>query len=225
MKHGAKPEKSGDAKPPVLTIRKDSGAAMNTSKEDNMKLLIPSIFYVLAALSSMVSTAQTFGTEPVSAASSSATPQHILSVVYKKITADNKLTGMNQIPGLGDGTNATLKVSFFRPDDLVITSSRNNIFSISDRTSFTVNAPTPEVNRTLSLVGTAFQTPVDSSLTKCMQVLSMAVSRKINAAFAYSARINKSSRFDTAITYKLFPATDSGKSSELVASFQYGIKL
>jgi hypothetical protein len=250
ISHGAKPEKSGDAKPPVLTIRKDSGAAMNismgiimklivkplVSPEENgsgaavnisrgviMKLIISSVFSVLAA----PSLAQPFGTGAVTAVPPSKMPQHISSVVYKNASIENKLTGVlsvDQIPGSGDAANTTLKLKFFRTDNLGMTNSSSNMLLRNDRASFTVNAPMPTVNGALSFVGTVYQTPVDSSVARLVQVLSLMATRKINAEFAYSAKINKYSNFNSVIAYRLHPTTDSGK-SDVVASFQYGIKL
>jgi len=229
MKHGAKPEKSGDAKPPILTIWKDSGAAMNTSKEAIMKSikLKSSVFSVVAVLWAMPSLAQSFGTDPVSVTSSPAMPQHISSVVYKSAATENQLSGtlpVTQVPGLGDEASKSSKVKFFRPDRLGMTNSRNNMLIKNDRTSFSLNAPMPAVNGVLSFVGTVYQTPLDGSATKWIQVLSLAATRRINAEYAYSAPINKYSRLDSVIAYRLHPATGSGKSSDVAASLQYSIK-
>lgn len=225
MKHGAKPEKSGDAKPPVLTITEDSGAAMNISKGNIMKLILSSVFSALAALSSMPSLAQS-ETKPISVASSSATQQHILSVVYQNATIEKYTAGtlpVNQIPDFGDETNTALNVNNFRSNGLSMTNSRSSTFIKNDLASFTVNAPAPAVNGALSFLGTVHQSQVDSALTKWIQVLSLVATRKINAEFAYSAKVNQYSSFSSAITCRLHPATDSGK-SDVIASVRYGIK-
>jgi hypothetical protein len=193
---------------------------MNTSKGVVMKLIISSIFSIMGAFFSMPSLAQSFESNQVSGAM----PQDMSSVVYKNATAGNQLAGtVDQAPGLGDGANTSLTVRFFRANDLSMTNSRSNMISTNDRASFTMNAPTPVVNGALSFVGTVCQTPLDGSVTKWIQALSLAVTQKINAAFAYSAKINKYSSFDSAITYRLHPATDTGR-SDVVASIRYGIK-
>lgn len=185
-----------------------------------------SVFAVFAVLLSMPLLAQSFGANPVSDTSPSAMPQHIPSVVYKNAATANQLAGtisVDQTAGFGEGQNTSLRVRFFRANGLSMENSRSNMFIKDDHASFTVNAPTPLVNGALSFVGTVYQTPVDSSVTKVLQVLSLVATRRINAEFSYSAKVNKYSSFDSVIAYRLHPATDSGK-SDVVASVRYGIK-
>jgi hypothetical protein len=186
-----------------------------------MKLIISSVFTMLTVLSSMPSLAQS-EIKPISADSSSATPQHILSVVYKSTAVETPPAGTtspDQISGFGDDTNTSSKLKLFRQDGLSMTNSHSNMFVKDDRASFTVNAPMPEVNGALSLVGTACQTQVDSTVAKWVQVLSLVATRKLNAEVAYSAKINKNSSIDSVIAYRF----DSGNSGA-VASIKYGIK-
>lgn len=186
-----------------------------------------STFAVLAAFLSMPSLAQPFEANPVSDVSPSPMSQQMSPVVYKNAAAENQLAGtlsVDQASGLGREVNTSLKVKFFRVDGLSMTNSRSNMFSRNDRASFTVNAPMPAVNGALSFVGTVYQAPFDSSTTKWIQVLSLVATRKINVEFAYSAKVSRYSSFDSVIAYRLHPATDSEKSSEVVASFKYGIK-
>ena len=200
---------------------------MHTSKGAIMKSIKSSIFSVLAAIVAMPSLAQSFGADPVTSASSTAMQQHIPSVVYKSAATENKLAGtlsVDQVPGLGNEENKSSKVKFFRPDRLGMTNFRSNMFIKNDRTSFTLSAPMPAINGMLSLVGTVYQTPLDGSATKWIQVLSLAATRRINAEYAYSAPINKYSRLDSVIAYRLHPATGSGKSSDVAASLQYSVK-
>ena len=188
-----------------------------------MNLAISSIFSVLAALLSMPSFAQLFEADPLSDVSPSAMTQHIPSGLYKYTAAENQLAGVDTIPGFEHGTNTSLNLKFFRVDSLGITNSRSNMLSENDHASFTANAPMPIVNGTLCFVGTVFQTQLDSYVTKWIQVLSLVATQKINASFAYSAKVNKYSNFDSAITYRLHPASDSGN-SDVVASIKYSIK-
>ena len=182
-----------------------------------------SVISVFAGLLSMSSLAQSFEANPLPDVSSSAMTQYIPSVVYKNAAAENQLAGADTIPGFGNGTNASLNVKLFRVDSLGMTNFRSNMFSKNDRASFTANAPMPIVNGTLCFVGTVFQTPLDSSVIKWIQVLSLVATQKINASFTYSAKVDKYSSFDSVITYRLHPATDLGR-SDVIASFQYRIK-
>ena len=198
-------------------------SGMNASKGVVMKLIISSLFPVLAALLSMPSFAQTFEADPVSDVFPSAMTQHLPSGTYKNAAVENQLAGMDTFPGFGNGTSASLNVKLFRVDSLGMTNFRSNMFSKNDRASFTANAPMPIVNGTLCFVGTVFQTPLDSSVIKWIQVLSLVATQKINASFTYSAKVDKYSSFDSVITYRLHPATDLGR-SDVIASFQYRIK-
>ena len=203
----------------------DSGVAMNISKGNIMNLIVSGVFSALAALSSMPSLAQS-EEKPISMPPSSATQQHILSVAYKNATIEKYTAepiSVNQLPDFGVDANTELKLKSFRSEGLSMMNFRNNTLIKNDLTSFTVNAPTPGVNGALSFVGAVYQTQVDSTLTKWIQVLSLVATRKISAEFAYSAKVNKYSSFDSAITYRLHPATDSGK-SDVVASIHYGVK-
>jgi hypothetical protein len=221
----AKPEKSGDAKPPVLTVRKDSGAAMNTSKEDVMNTLISRIFLVLAALLPMSSLAQPFETGPAQPSASVFMPQAALPEAYKNVAGENQAAetlSVDQASSFGGGGNASLRRMVFRTNDLSVTNFRDNMLVKNDRASFTVNAPMPAVNGALGFAGIVSQAPLDSSLIKWVQVLSLVATRKINAELAYSAKINNYSRFDSAITYRMRPDAGSGESG-VVASFKYSV--
>ena len=203
----------------------DSGAAMK--KEVAMKTLMSNIFAVLTALLSMSSLALPFGVSPAQVLPSATMQQNTPSVVYKNTATENQLAGtlsVDQIPGFRDRANTPQKAIVFRTHDLSITSFRSNMLVKDDRASFTVNAPMQAVNGALTFVGTVAQTPLESSLTRLIQVISLVATRKINAELAYSAKMNSYSRFDSVITYRLHPNTDSGK-SDVVASINYKISL
>ncbi len=192
-----------------------------------MKTLMSSIFSVLTALLSLSSLAQPFGVSPVQVLPSATMQQYISPVVYKNAATESQLAGtvsVDQISGFGGRTNTSLKAIVFRTDDLSITNSRSNMLVKDDRASFTVNAPMQVVNGVLTFAGTVAQAPLESSLTRLVQVISLAATRKINAELAYSAKMNSYSRFDSVITYRLHPNTDSGK-SDVVASIKYKINL
>lgn len=186
-----------------------------------MKLTISSILSMLAAFSLLSAVAQA-EEKSTSALPLVTTPQQILSVVYKNAAIENQQVGslsLDQIPSLGDDIDTSLKLKVFRQKSLSMKSFSSNMFVKDDRASFTVNVPTQEVNHVLSLVGTLYQAQVDSTVAKWAQVLSMVATRKINAEFAYSAKINKYSSIDSSIAYRF----DAG-SSGMAASIKYGIK-
>lgn len=172
----------------------------------------------------MSSLAQPFGGSQVHALPL-ATMQHIPSVVYINAATESQLAGtVNQISSLENRGNTSLRVLVFRANDLSITNFHSNILAKDDHASFTVNAPMQAVNGALTFAGTVAQTPLDSSLTKQIQLLSLVATRKINAELAYSAKINSYSRFYSAITYRLHPNAGSGK-SDVIASFIYKLNL
>ena len=185
--------------------------------------VVSGVFSVLAALSSVSLLAQSFEVSPVADTSSSAILQPMSSIAYRNAAVENHLAGVDTLPGFGNGTNASLNVNLFRVDSLGMTNSSSNMLSRNDRASFTVDAPMPVVNGALCFAGTVSQAPLDSSVTRWVQVLSLAATRKINASFAYSAKFSKYSSLDSAITYRLHPASDSGR-SDVVASLQYSTR-
>lgn len=192
-----------------------------------MKLIKSNVFAVLAVTVAMQSLALSLEINPVSAASSPAAPQQIPSVVYTNAATKNpppEGLSVGQVPSLGAEENTSSRVTFFRTESLSIASFRSNMFVRNDHAAFAINAQTPVVNGALSFVGTVYQAPLDDSMSKWIQVLSLAATRKINAEFSYSARLNKYSSFNSVISYSLHPATDSGNFSDVAASFQYRIK-
>ena len=185
--------------------------------------VVSSFFSIVAAFSSVSLLAQSFEVNPVADAPPFAVLQPTSSIGYKNAAVEYQLAGVNTLPGFENGTNASLNVNLFRVDSLGMTNSSSNMLSRNDRASFTVDAPMPVVNGALCFAGTVSQAPLDSSVTRWTQVLSLAATRKINASFAYSAKFSKYSSLDSAITYRLHPASDSGI-SDVVASIQYSLK-
>lgn len=226
----AYPGEPGDAKPPVLTVRKDSGAAMNTSKEVVMKTVKSGVFSVLLAIQLMPLWAQSFEVNPPMV--QSATPQRISSVVYTSgLPGDHGLASDQRMEvasgeaasGFVDGTSRPLRLKLFRIEGLSFTNSRSNMLLRDDQASYMVRAPTPTVNKALSLVSTIYQAEMDSTVTRWVQVLSLASTRRINAEFVYSARISRNSSLDSVISCSLHPDAGSGM-ADVVAHIQYAIR-
>lgn len=191
-----------------------------------MNALISNSFLVVAALSSMPSSAQPIEPDPAQASTSVFMTQHVPSGAYRDDAAENQATEtlpVDQGSGFGGvGGNASPGRMSFRANDLSMTNFRDNLLVRNDRASFTVKAPMAAVNGTLGFAGIVNQAPLDSSLIKWVQVLSLVATRKINAELAYSAKINNYSRFDSAITYRLRPDVAAGE-SDVVASFKYSV--
>lgn len=202
---------------------------MNTAKEVARKIvktLVLVAFSVLAAISSAPSLAQLIENPQAQALTSATLREYMAPVVYRNAAIENPLAGdpvADQAPSLANGAKASRKLRVIRTRDMSVAGYRSNMFTRDDRASFTVNAPMPAVNGALTFAGTALQVQLDDTLTTWVQLLSLAATRKINAELAYAARIDKDSRFDSVIAYKLRPNSGSGK-PVVVASIRYGIR-
>ena len=166
-----------------------------------MKTTTSSAIVVLSALSAAPAWAQ-----PMDAVLSPTI--QAMSVAYRNgnAAAENKVVTSipeAQIPALEDGLSKTLKLRVFRPDNLTMSSSESDVAAKGDQVSFTVNAQTHEVNHMLTLAGTAYQAPLSGAVTKCLQILSLAANRKLDAQLAYSARLGKGGSFTSAVSYNL----------------------
>ena len=116
-----------------------------------------------------------------------------------------------------EGAGSGRKLKVFRTRNMSMTLLKD------EQSSFVIKGSTSRVNGALTLAGTALQTEVNESLTAWAQVLSMAATRKVGAEFAHVEKIDKSSRFDSVIAYKLRSDSNAGK-PEMIASVRYGIK-
>lgn len=202
---------------------------MNTLRKiavKTVRALISVAFSVLAAISSAPSLAQSFEASPAQALASNTLREYMAPVSYKNSATENLLAGnqaVDQTSSLADGTNTSRKLRVIRTKDMSVANYRSNMLIRDDHASFTVNAPMPAVNSALTFAGTVLQTQLDDALTRWVQMLSLVATRKINAEIAYAAKIDKDSRFDSVIAYKLRPNSDSGKPM-VVASIRYGVR-
>jgi hypothetical protein len=147
--------------------------------------------------------------------------ESLAPVVYRNAAIEN--LAVVQASSMVENVGTPRKMRVFRTRSLSVSNSRNNMFAADDRASFTINAQTTAVNGALTVAGTALQAEVNESLTAWAQMLSMVATRKINAELAYAAKLDKDSRFDSVIAYKLHPNSDSGKPI-VVASIKYGVR-
>lgn len=189
-----------------------------------MKTVRSGVFLVLVASQLMPLWAQSFEVNPPIA--QSATSQRIPSVVYTNgLASDQRMevASGETATGFGDGASRSLRLKLFRIEGLSITNSRSNMLLRDDHASFMVMAPSPTVNKALSLASTIYQAEIDSTVTRWVQVLSLASTRRINAEFAYSARVGRYGSLNSVISCSLHPDAGSGR-ADVAAHIQYAIR-
>ncbi|TXT21772.1 MAG: hypothetical protein FD134_2578 [Gallionellaceae bacterium] len=195
--------------------------ALDIVAEKTIKALVSGTFSIMVALSSASSLAQQLGTDPAQTTVSAALQERIAPVIYKNAAIED--LAAKQASYMVENANTARKLRVYRAADMKVASQRCNTFLANDRLSFAINAPAPRMNGALTLAGTALQTEVNESVSAWAQVLSLVATRKISAEFAYAAKIDKNSSFDSAIAYKLHQNSDSGKPI-VVASIKYGVR-
>ena len=119
--------------------------------------------------------------------------------------------------------NRSLRDKKSHVENMGIGISRKQILSQDDQASFTLYAPTSDVNRLLSYINRISDSDMDSAWVTLMQALSLSENKQVNSEFTYTVPITKGSNFDTAVRYQLQSGTDSGQSS-MAASFRYSGK-
>ena len=189
-----------------------------------MRTLKSNIFFAVAVLLSMPSLAWSRDSGAATTSALPAMQQHLPFVVYRNGATETQLSASITVNRIPDEASAPSRVRLFRPERLEVVNSHNDIFTKNDHASLRLLAPTQAVNGALSFIGTAYQTPLDSSVTKLIQVLSLAATRKINAEFAYSAPLGKSGTLDSILSCKLHPVDGSGRPVDMLASLQYKFK-
>jgi hypothetical protein len=194
--------------------------ALEIVAEKTIKALVSGTFSIMVALSSASSLAQQLDTDPAQT-TVSALQERIAPIIYKNASIEG--LAVEQASSMVENANTARKLRVYRAADMKVASQRCNTFLANDRLSFAINAPTPRMNGALTLAGTALQTEVNESVSAWAQVLSLVATRKISAEFAYAAKIDKNSSFDSAIAYKLHQHSDSGKPL-VVASIKYGVR-
>jgi len=184
-----------------------------------MKLIKLNIFPVIAILLSTSSLAQSLEANQVSTSDLASTTSASPSVVFKSTMPESQ--SQKPSSGLAEGISSSRRLKLFRTKGLSMTNSRSNLITKNDSASLTMKAPTPTINGALSLVGTIYQTRLNSTATKWIQVLSLAATRKINAEFSYTAKLDKNSSINSVISYRLHPRDSFGRSSDAAASIKY----
>lgn len=195
--------------------------ALERVAKNTIKALISGALSTMMALVSASSLAQQLELVPAQATVPAAMQERVAPVVYRNAAIEN--LAIEQVSNMVESANTSRKPRVFRAADMKVASQRCNTFVSNDRLSFAVNVPTPRVNGALTLAGTALQSEVNESVAAWAQMLSLVATRKISAEFAYAAKIDKNSSFDSAIAYKLHQNSDSGK-PVVVASIKYGVR-
>jgi hypothetical protein len=180
------------------------------------------IIVILAALSPMSLSAQTYDSKAELAASSFTGMQPIVSVVYKTTAVNPSVErgAAGQPPDFENKENMLPSARSIRTNNLGMGVYRTDIFTLNDRASFKIYAQTQAVNGVLSFAKAVSKSRLDDALTPWIQGLSLLAKRQINTELTYTLKVNNSSKFDSSIIYRLNPNTDSGK-SDVVASLRY----
>lgn len=193
---------------------------MNVIKSNTLVILA-----TLSAISSLaLSSELTLSTTLADTADPGGQPISTLS--YKKRVTQN-LAGVevsvNQEVTFWEAEKALWNATSIRTNALSITFPRTGIAMENDRASLSIYAPMQSVNGALSFAGYVSQSRMNDSLVKLAQVLSFAARRQINTEFSYAVNMDKYSKFDSIITYRLNAGADSGK-SDVVVGVRYNIK-
>ena len=193
-----------------------------------MNAIKPNTIVFLTTLSAISSFAQSSELTLATALADPPDPggQPVSTLSYKKLVTKN-LAGaevsVSQDVTFWQAEKALWNATSIRTNALSITFPRTGIIMENDRASLSIYAPMQSVNGALSFAGYVSQSRMNDSLVKLAQVLSFAARRQINTEFAYSVNVNKYSKFDSIITYRLNAGADSGK-SDVVVGVRYDIK-
>lgn len=181
------------------------------------KLLALLLFLILAVVAPNSLLAQQITTAQSQTALSPSMQDSLAPVTYRNAMVENLVVvqASNMVERAGGNSGRRLKVFRVRNMNMALLQREQSFLVVKGSTS--------RVNGALTLAGTVFQTEMNESLAAWAQLLSMAATRKVSAEFAYVEQINKSSRFDSVMVYKLRSDSNAGK-PEMIASIRYGIK-
>lgn len=184
-----------------------------------------SVIAILAAFLSKPSAAQASGANSIL---DMGAPPIVMSVTYKNLAAQN--FGTEKSSASPSPASVAVAVAVAGPshrsihkNSMSTSIDRANMLTGNDQFSSTIYAPMQGVNNVLSLVEAAFHSSLDDTLIAWIQALSVIARRQINTELAYSVKVSKTSKFDSVLSYKLDPGSDSGKPT-VIASLQYHAK-
>ncbi len=189
-----------------------------------MNRIIPGIIAVLFGLLPSASSAETLDpymvfTYQSALRASIATPAGINGPVSGKAAVVEHSISV-YIPDLAEAPHARFRGFLVRSNSFRNEDYHKGMLFAHDSIHTTIYVPVQGVNNVLSLVGTVTQTRVADSVVTMMQALSLIARRQVNTELAYTVPINRNSRIDSAVVYKLHPDSSSGD-SEFNASLRY----
>lgn len=148
------------------------------------------------------------------------------TLLYRNLVTKNLAVGevsVGQASTFGKTEKARWDATSIHTNALSMVIPRAGVVMGNDRASFSVYAPMQSVNGALSFAGYVSQSRLNDSLVTLAQVLSFAAKRQINTEFAYFVKVDRYSKFDSAITYRLNSNSDSGK-HDVVVGVRYSVK-
>lgn len=193
-----------------------------------MHALKPNTIVILTTLSAVSSLAQSSELTLATALAETPDPgaQPIPTLIYRNGVTDTMAVGevsVRQISAFWEAERALWNATSIRTNVLSMKIPLTGAVMSNDRASFSVYAPMQSVNGALSLAGYVTQSRLNDSLVNLAQVLSFAARRQINTEFAYSVNVDRHSKFDSAITYRLNPDSASDR-PDVVVSVRYRVK-
>lgn len=144
------------------------------------------------------------------------------SVVYKFSDSNSgAVAGTEAVANLGGSESRGLLSKIFRVDSRILSSTLSDTLLANDSVTFSVNTPNRSMNNALSFVGTVTQSPLNTTTTKLMQIMSLVAARKANFALTYAATINQYSRLESVIDCRFY---NTGVSKvDVLARIQYRV--
>lgn len=193
-----------------------------------MNAIKPNTIVILATLSAVSSIAQSSELTLATALADTPAPgaQPIPALMYRNGVTNTLAVGevsISQASAFWEAEKALWNATSIRSNALSMNIPLTGVVMSNDRASFSVYAPMQSVNGALSFAGYVSQSRLNDSLVTLVQALSYAAKRQINTEFAYSAKVDKYSKFDSAITYRLNPGSASDK-PDVVVSVRYSVK-
>lgn len=184
-----------------------------------MLVLVRGIISILFTIVSSRAFAEAFGSAAETTGHIGVTDR-VASVVFKVVAENNIVTTEPATPaGFTATEQRDLRSRIVRVDSRIISGETHDSFLGKDSTTLSINTPTRAVNNVLSLVSTLADTPLSTTTTKVMQVLSMLAAGKSNMKLAYLAPLSKSSRLESNVDCRL--NVNGGNSVAVTARFQY----
>ena len=190
-----------------------------------MNAIRSSITAILAILPAISSLAQSLDFPPALSAASSTGAQSTTSAIHGTTVNSPVFGGVAVGQTLDSGSTAKTiwNATSVHTNTMSMEASRTGMVMGGDHASMAIYAPMQAVNGALSVVGYVSQSRLDDSSVTLAQAMSLVARRQINTELKYSVEMSSYSKFDSAITYRLNPDHDPGKTGAVV-SLRYNLK-